>query len=337
MLSKIKTRVEGRAFFSAAVAGVGVGACVGAAFLAGGLIREVETQPVLASAEQLSLRGPLPAEGASLTYSAGGAEKVSVNLPPPPVAAQAMVQPAVQTVSRKVAPAKPFHAAGESDLECLTQAVYFEARGETKAGQAAVAQVVLNRVRHPAFPNSVCGVVFQGSHRRKGCQFSFACNGAMKARRESNAWREARQIASRALSGVVMAEVGSATHFHTTYVRPNWGPQLSRVTQVGLHVFYRLGRGGGSQAAPKADEPETVYARLDRSQEATAVEAAASDVKLTSAPLAEGATPVLEIAPAKPADKAPAHAAPTQSGSPQVTPAEAHAVPAADTVKATAS
>ncbi|MFC3079785.1 cell wall hydrolase [Phenylobacterium terrae] len=322
----IKARVDGRAFLSAALVGSGVGACLGAAFLAGGMIRDVETTPAVSGAEQLSLRGPLPAQGASLTHSAGGTEKVSVSLPPPapqpaPVAAEA----------RKVTPAKPFHAAGASDLECLTQAVYFEARGEGTRGQAAVAQVVLNRVRHPAFPRSVCDVVFQGANRRKGCQFSFACNGAMKARRESAAWREARQVASRALSGFVMAEVGSATHFHTTHVRPNWGPQLSRVTQVGLHVFYRLGR-GGSRAKPQPEETETVYARLDRTQDAAA-DAASTDIKLTSAPATGDAVKTLELVPAKPSDATskPAEAAP------QVTPADAAAKPASDTATATAS
>jgi hypothetical protein len=320
LLSIIKARVEGRAFLSAALVGSGVGACLGAAFLTGGLIGDVETRPAVSGTEQLSLRGPLPADGASLTHSAGGAEKVSMPLPAPTPEPARLI-----AAARKVAPAKPFHGAGSNDLECLTQAVYFEARGEPKAGQAAVAQVVLNRVRHPSFPNSVCGVVFQGSNRRKGCQFSFACNGAMKGRRESSAWSEARQIASRALSGAVMAEVGSATHFHTTHVRPNWGPQLSRVAQVGLHVFYRLGR-GGSYAKPKAEEPETVYARLDRTQD-LAADAASTDVRLTSAPLPEGDPPVLDVAPAKPVDSAP----------PQITPAEAAAMPASDTVQTSAS
>ena len=320
MLSKLKARVDGRAFVSAALIGSGVGACLGAAFLAGGLIGDVETRPVVSGTEQLSLRGPLPAPGAVLTHSAGGAEKVSVALPPP---APEPVRPAAAV--RKVAAAKPFHAAGASDLECLTQAVYFEARGEGAAGQAAVAQVVLNRVRHPSFPRSVCAVVFQGANRRKGCQFSFACNGAMKARRESAAWRQARQVASRALSGAVMAEVGSATHFHTTHVSPSWGPQLSRVTQVGLHVFYRLGRGGGS-AKPRVEETETVYARLDPSQDAAAA-AASTDIKLTSAPLPEGGAVTVEAVEAKPDVAAP----------PQVTPAEAAAKPASDTVSTNAS
>ena len=152
--------------------------------------------------------------------------------------------------------AAPFRLAGaletSRELECLTQAVYFEARGETPAGQAAVAQVVLNRVRHPAFPKSVCGVVFQGAGKRVGCQFSFACDGSMRRGRETAAWKRAQKVASRALSGAVVASVGNATHFHTTNVAPNWGPRLIRTAEVGMHVFYRLGRSVGS--APKAQD-----------------------------------------------------------------------------------
>jgi len=124
-------------------------------------------------------------------------------------------------------------------LDCLTQAVYFEARGETPRGQAAVAQVVMNRVNSPSFPKTVCGVVFQGAATH-GCQFSFACDGSMRHGLEVEAWDRARQVAERTLSGALRADIGAATHFHTTAVQPNWGPQMLRVAQVGLHVFYRF-------------------------------------------------------------------------------------------------
>ena len=126
-----------------------------------------------------------------------------------------------------------------ADLECMTDAVYYEARGESSRGQYAVAQVVMNRVKHPAFPKSVCGVVFQGAGR-SGCQFSFACDGSMRKGREGEAWREARIVATRALAGVVVADIGRATHFHTTAVSPFWAPQMLRVAQVGTHVFYKF-------------------------------------------------------------------------------------------------
>ena len=132
------------------------------------------------------------------------------------------------------------------ELECLAEAVYYEARGETPSGQAAVAQVVMNRVRHPAFPKSICGVVFQGAYHRTGCQFSFACDGSMRHARDVSAWNRARKIATRALSGAIGNQVGSATHFHTVNVSPVWGPRLMRVTQVGMHIFYRFGRRNAS-------------------------------------------------------------------------------------------
>jgi spore germination cell wall hydrolase CwlJ-like protein len=132
------------------------------------------------------------------------------------------------------------------ELECLADAVYYEARGETPSGQAAVAQVVMNRVRHPAFPKSICGVVFQGAYNRTGCQFSFACDGSMRHARDVGAWNRARKIAARALAGTMANEVGSATHFHTINVSPGWGPRLLRVAQVGMHIFYRFGRHGAT-------------------------------------------------------------------------------------------
>jgi len=144
------------------------------------------------------------------------------------------------------------------ELECLSEAVYYEARGETPSGQAAVAQVVLNRVRHPSFPKSICGVVFQGAYAHSGCQFSFACDGSMRRSREPGAWRRAQKVAARALSGAVMNEVGAATHFHTTGVAPGWGPRLLRVAQVGMHVFYRFGgRSGAPDAFSRTPRPST--------------------------------------------------------------------------------
>lgn len=157
------------------------------------------------------------------------------------------------------------------DLECLTQAVYYEARGEGRDGMKAVAQVVLNRARHPAFPKTVCGVVFQGSGRGTGCQFSFTCNGAMRGAVNRAAWNRARDVASTALSGQVFAAVGNATHFHTTAVSPGWRNSLVRVNQVGDHLFYRFGGRNGSGDAfrytPKPSiaeqAPRMVQASLD--------------------------------------------------------------------------
>lgn len=174
-----------------------------------------------------------------------------------------------------VDPARPFRLNGaleaSRDLDCLTTAVYYEARGEGQSGMQAVAQVVLNRARHGAFPQTVCGVVYQGAGRRTGCQFSFVCNGSMHGRREGGAWERARRVAANALSGHVYAPVGNATHFHTTAVNPRWSGQLVRVTQVGSHIFYRFGgrRGGASQFAQSV-QPSTGAPQTGRAPEAGA-------------------------------------------------------------------
>ena len=124
-------------------------------------------------------------------------------------------------------------------LRCLTQAIYYEAAREPQDGQRAVAQVVLNRVRHPAYPDSVCGVVFQGSARRTGCQFSFTCDGSLMWAPEPGLWRRAEGVAREALNGFVEEDVGPATHYHADYVAPYWAPTLVKLTKVGAHIFYR--------------------------------------------------------------------------------------------------
>ena len=124
-------------------------------------------------------------------------------------------------------------------LDCLTAAIYYEAASETTEGQAAVAQVVLNRMRHPAYPNTVCGVVFQGSERTTGCQFSFTCDGAMARIPSVEGWGRAKAVAGAALNGSVAAGVGMATHYHTDWVAPYWAERLVKMRQIGTHIFYR--------------------------------------------------------------------------------------------------
>ena len=123
-------------------------------------------------------------------------------------------------------------------LECLTAALYYEAASEPDAGQQAVAQVILNRVRHPAFPPTVCGVVYQGSER-SGCQFSFACDGAMARLPSRAGWVRAARTAAMALAGRVYAPVGLATHYHTSAVTPVWNRSLVMTDVVGAHFFHR--------------------------------------------------------------------------------------------------
>jgi hypothetical protein len=124
-------------------------------------------------------------------------------------------------------------------LHCMTQAIYYEAAREPVRGQQAVAQVVLNRVRHPAYPKSICGVVYQGAGLNTGCQFTFTCDGALRWTPQLALWRRAQDVAKRALAGFVDKDVGSATHYHAAYVAPYWAPTLVKMTQVGQHIFYR--------------------------------------------------------------------------------------------------
>ncbi|MDX5392314.1 MAG: cell wall hydrolase, partial [Caulobacteraceae bacterium] len=150
--------------------------------------------------------------------------------------------------------AKPFRLTGGAlhqarALDCMAAAIYYEARYESLDGQRAVAQVVINRVRHPAYPNSVCGVVFQGSNRTTGCQFTFTCDGAMGRMPDPEGWARARQVAEAALSGYVMKGVGHATHYHANYVAPYWSPSLVKVATVGAHIFYRWMGGWGLPGA----------------------------------------------------------------------------------------
>ena len=148
----------------------------------------------------------------------------------------------------------PFHSAAGAEsrtraLECLTSAIYYEAGQESLAGQQGVAQVVLNRVRHPAFPASVCGVVYQGSTRATGCQFTFTCDGSLARAPERSAWNRARSVAAAALNGFVQPAVGNATHYHASYVAPYWAPTLAKTAVIGAHIFYRWSGGWGQPAA----------------------------------------------------------------------------------------
>jgi hypothetical protein len=125
-------------------------------------------------------------------------------------------------------------------LTCLTQAVSYEAGQEDVEGQEAVAQVVLNRVRHPAFPSTVCGVVYQGSERKTGCQFTFTCDGSLTRRRSAASLLRSQIVAERVLAGQASTLVGGATHYHANYVSPYWAPSLVKVAQIGAHIFYRM-------------------------------------------------------------------------------------------------
>ena len=144
-----------------------------------------------------------------------------------PQAAQAVNQ-GVPVSAEPILPAKPFIFHGgagdrEQALTCLTQAVYYEAGFEPIEGAQAVAQVVLNRVRHPIFPKSICGVVYQGADLKTGCQFSFTCDGSLGKTPATGAWDRAKSVAEKAMNGFVQKGVGESTHYHTQWIMPWWG------------------------------------------------------------------------------------------------------------------
>lgn len=235
----------------------------------------IARKPELASAwaagsRALALRSVLAllflaAFGAGLTLlaprPAGPAVRFALPPPLPDPAAllpylpeTARIANAAMPIEPPTAPAPPFRL-GSADagaqaraLDCLAAAAWYEA-GDDPPGERAVVQVVLNRARHPAFPAGVCGVVFQGSERATGCQFSFTCDGSMQARHPgAAAWARARAVAAAALGGAVDPRVGLATHYHADYVVPVWRSGLVKLAQVGPHLFYRWPGTWGSPA-----------------------------------------------------------------------------------------
>lgn len=160
-------------------------------------------------------------------------------------------------------PARPFRFAGDAAsmnraTDCLAAALLYEA-GDDPVGEQAVAQVILNRLRHPAFPKTVCGVVFEGSERQTGCQFTFTCDGALDRKPSDMGWKRAVAIASAALRGSVYKPVGQSTHYHTDWVVPYWQSSLDKVAAVHTHLFFRWTGWWGTRAAfnrtPSGSEP----------------------------------------------------------------------------------
>ena len=134
-----------------------------------------------------------------------------------------------------------------SEVKCLATAIYFEARGEPERGQIAVAQVVLNRLKNPAYPNTICGVVYQNKNQRNRCQFSFACDGIPDRITERGAWAASQSLATKILNDnrtMFLSDVGAATHYHASYVRPRWARSMKKVDKIGRHIFYKTMDGG---------------------------------------------------------------------------------------------
>ena len=243
---------------------------------------------------------------------------VRLNLPPPdlyrPITPEEAIKENAERAfsGRPDTPASPFKLDANAStrdraLECLTQAVYYEAATEGADGQRAVAQIVLNRMRHPGYPASVCGVVFQGSERPTGCQFTFTCDGSLARLPVESFWKQARKVATEALAGKVFAPVGHATHYHANYVLPYWADSLDKSIQIGRHIFYRLKsslgasstfrqRYAGVEPAPLA--PSTVEVSLEAIGDAgnTLAPIETSPLQVATGDLITGSEPKSELA-----------------------------------------
>lgn len=130
-------------------------------------------------------------------------------------------------------------ASGDENWQCLSEALYFEARGETVKGQFAVAEVIMNRVKSSRFPDSLCGVIRQGTGRKYQCQFTYTCDGRKEVIAEKAAYARVAKVARLTIDGTKDELTGGATHYHTTSVRPSWARVYKRTAKIGVHIFYR--------------------------------------------------------------------------------------------------
>ncbi|HVQ06998.1 MAG TPA: cell wall hydrolase [Allosphingosinicella sp.] len=226
-----------------------------------------------AAGAQTGVLPSLEAGGPGLSLAGSTAMAANFNLP-------------IAGLPNPAAASYAFRAATPLDqmrsLDCLTQAVYYEAGNQSEDGQRAVAQVVINRVRHPAWPNSVCGVVYQGPMRAGGgCQFTFTCDGSLGRAPMPALWAQARRVAAEALAGRTFAPVGMSTFYHANYVFPSWAPRLVKTAVIGAHLFYRLpglaGAPGAFSDAYSGGEPAVRGSSyMARSNNAAAIPAVAA-------------------------------------------------------------
>ncbi len=211
------------------------------------------------------------------------------------------------------------------EKQCLAEAIFYEARSETRLGQFAVAEVIKNRVRSPLYPNSICGVVYQGSHRSTGCQFSFTCDGSMKRRPRGEAWREAQEIASLVIQGLAPKIVAQSTHYHTVDISPYWSASLVRTAVVGAHVFYRFPN--RAERATLAAAQAAALAELETVEAVSQADADGAEGSMIAAAAqapVEGGVGSSGPLPVEPAELAAASAAPAippaPAGQPSVAP-----------------
>ncbi|GJD71980.1 hypothetical protein CFIICLFH_0189 [Methylobacterium goesingense] len=211
----------------------------------GPIVIEDGATPAIPRAEALSSTTPAPADATPI-------EVAAANLAFPGLSPRAGTTDGATAPVPDATPEAARHRyadligpdAMDREQRCLAEAVYFEARSEPEEGQAAVAQVVLNRVKSGLYPSNVCGVVYQNRHRYMGCQFSFACEGKSLRVTDGPSWQTATRIASAVIEGrTYLSEVGGATHYHADYVKPGWSRRLKKMDVIGRHIFYQLKRG----------------------------------------------------------------------------------------------
>ncbi len=201
------------------------------------LTRNFVQRHTIDEATRISLASIDPALASAALKAIERATPIDPSIPVPIVASTqlAYVRAETPTTERAVS------QYAERDLWCLATAVYFEARGESYRGQVGVAQVVMNRVKSRSFPSTICGVVYQNKSWRNRCQFSFACDGVPDRVREPDAWDVAEEVAQKVTSGeLYLPEVANAINYHANYVSPAWAPRMKRLTQIGVHIFYRF-------------------------------------------------------------------------------------------------
>ena len=266
------------------------------------------------------LFGVVAAAAIATTFMSGGvtnrAPQAAPPAPPPmivrPMAPDQAVKVNAQipVTSAPNPAASPFvfkgnAAAKAQALTCLASAEYYEAGNQDEDGERAVAQVVLNRVRHPAFPGSICSVVYQGSTRPTGCQFTFTCDGSLNRQPDADGWRRAMRVAQAALGGYVYAPVGWSTHYHADYVVPYWAATMAKDAVVGAHLFYRwAGSWGQPQVFTRSYNGHEPSAQALRSAALAAVHVIANQTGSVAAAIRDiaGAEP-LKLAPSLRGDK----------------------------------
>lgn len=186
--------------------------------------------PFGASANPDGAEGLAQIEAQGLKYT--GSKRLKAMISPPRVA------PGSVQYSRSWIDAQP-KPATSAELRCLSEALYFEARGETVKGQFAVAEVIMNRVKSGRFPGSLCGVINQGTGKKYGCQFTYTCDGYKEVIAEPRAFSRVSKVASAILDGKAPKLTDGATHYHTTAVRPKWSRVYTKTARIGDHLFYR--------------------------------------------------------------------------------------------------